>query len=60
MNVERRSGWYFTKDGELRECVVIQSPFALHPFVLDMETGKAVTVPVEDVLTEPPPGYLEE
>lgn len=54
MTMERRTGWYFAADGELRECVVIQSPFAPHPFVLDMETGKAVPVAVEDVLTEQP------
>jgi hypothetical protein len=52
--MERRTGWYFTPQGELRECVVIQSPFAQHPFVLDMETGKAVPVAVEDVLTDAP------
>ncbi|HEX7039081.1 MAG TPA: hypothetical protein VF202_03085 [Trueperaceae bacterium] len=54
MTMERRTGWYFTPQGELRECVVIQSPFAQHPFVLDMETGKAVPVAVEDVLTDAP------
>jgi hypothetical protein len=52
--MERRGGWYFTSEGELRECVVLQSPFAPHPFVLDLETGKAVPVAVEDVLTEAP------
>jgi hypothetical protein len=52
--MERRSGWYFAPNGELRECVVIHSPFAPQPFVLDLETSKAVPVAVEDILTEPP------